>query len=303
MAELDKQQIRLHGHDVGYRCAGSGPVVVLVHGMAGSSDTWRAVMPELAEHFTVIAPDLLGHGDSAKPRGDYSLGGFASGVRDLLVALGHERATLVGQSLGGGVAMQFAYQFPERCDRLVLVSSGGLGDEVNLLLRLLTLPGAEYVLPVACNDWVHGAGVAIVGWLRHVGLHVSPNVAQMWESYGSLADAPTRIAFLHTLRSVVDHAGQRVSAADRLYLATETPTMIVWGDHDRIIPVEQGYTTHAAIPGSRLEIFEGCGHFPQCEDPDRFAEVLTDFMNTTAPATISADAWRARILLATEGAT
>lgn len=300
MEQLAKQHIVLHGHDVGFLTAGSGPVIVLVHGMAGSADTWRAVIPTLAERFTVIAPDLLGHGDSAKPRTDYSLGGFASGVRDLLVALGHERATLVGQSLGGGVVMQFAYQFPERCDRLVLVSSGGLGDEVSVLLRLLTLPGTEYLLPVACNGWVHEAGIAIAGWLRHAGLHVSPNVAQMWQSYGSLADAPTRIAFLQTLRSVVDHAGQRVSAADRLYLATETPMMIVWGDHDRIIPVEQGFETHSAIPGSRLEIFEGCGHFPHCEQPDRFAAVLTDFMDTTSPATVSADAWRARILLASQ---
>jgi pimeloyl-ACP methyl ester carboxylesterase len=301
MEPFAKQHITLHGHDVGYRSAGSGPVIVLLHGMAGSSETWRAVMPALAEQFTVVAPDLLGHGESAKPRGDYSLGAFASSVRDLLVALGHERATLVGQSLGGGVAMQFAYQFPERCERLVLVSSGGLGDEVNLLLRLLTLPGAEYVLPVACNDWVHDAGVTLGGWLRRLGLDVSPNVVQMWEAYGSLADSPTRVAFLHTLRSVVDHAGQRVSASDRFYLATETPTMIVWGDHDRIIPVEQGYATHAAIPGSRLEIFEGCGHFPHCENPDRFAAVLTDFMNTTEPAAVSADLWRERILLAARG--
>jgi pimeloyl-ACP methyl ester carboxylesterase len=267
--QVTKHHLRIHGHRVGYLTAGSGPVVMLVHGMAGSSETWRAVMPMLAEHFTVIAPDLLGHGESAKPRTDYSLGGFASTLRDLLVALGHDRATLIGQSLGGGVVMQFAYQFPERCERLVLVSSGGLGDEVNLLLRLLTLPGAEYVLPVACNDWVHDAGVVVAGWLRHLGLRVSPNVVQLWQSYGSLADGATRTAFVHTLRSVVDHAGQRVSASDRLYLASETPTMIVWGDHDRIIPVEQGYATHTAIPGSRLEIFEGSGHYPHCEHPRR----------------------------------
>ncbi len=294
-----RQHIKLHGHRVVYRCAGSGPVVLLVHGMAGSSDMWLGVMPALAESFTVIAPDLLGHGESAKPRGDYSLGGFASTLRDLLVALGHDRATLVGQSLGGGAVMQFAYQFPERCERLVLVSSGGLGEEVNLLLRLLTLPGAEYVLPIACNTWVHDAGVNIAGWLRHLGLHVSPNVAQVWESYGSLADAPTRTAFLHTLRSVVDPAGQRVSASDRLYLASEMPTLIVWGDHDHIIPVEQGHTTHAAIRGSRLEIFEGSGHFPHCDDPERFAGVLTDFIDTTAPAAISAEVWRDRIIAAT----
>src|SRR4029077_19878319 len=142
----DVRHLEIHGHRVAYRTGGGGPVILLVHGVARGSATWRFVMPALAERFTVIAPDLVGHGESEKPRGDYSLGAFASGVRDLLLALGHERATLVGQSFGGGVVMQFAYQFPERCERLVLVSSGGLGDEVNLLLRLLALPGAELVL-------------------------------------------------------------------------------------------------------------------------------------------------------------
>ena len=203
-SSVELRHIEIHGHRVGYRSGGSGPVIVLIHGMAGSSATWRFVMPALAEHFTVVAPDLVGHGESEKPRGDYSLGAFASGVRDLLLALGHERATLVGQSLGGGVAMQFAYQFPERCERLVLVSSGGLGDEVNLLLRLLALPGAEFVLPLACNNWIHDAGVSVAGWLANIGLHTGPHLAEIWESYGSLADAETRTAFVHTLRSVVD---------------------------------------------------------------------------------------------------
>lgn len=271
-------------------------MILLIHGMAGSSATWRSVMPALAERFTVIAPDLVGHGDSEKPRADYSLGAFASGVRDLLLALGHERATVVGQSLGGGVAMQFAYQFPERCDRLVLVASGGLGDEVNLLLRLLTLPGSELVLPLACNNRFHDAGVTVAGWLAKVGLKTSPHLREIWESYGSLADAETRTAFVHTLRSVVDVAGQRVSAADRLYLASEVPTLIIWGDHDHIIPVDQGRATHEAIPGSRLEIFEGAGHFAHCERPDRFAAVLIDFIDTTTPSTKSASEWRDQLL-------
>jgi pimeloyl-ACP methyl ester carboxylesterase len=250
--------------------------------MAGSSATWCSVMPALAEHFTVIAPDLVGHGGSEKPRGDYSLGAFASGIRDLLFALGHERATVVGQSLGGGVAMQFAYQFPERCERLVLVSSGGLGDEVNLLLRLLALPGAELVLPLACHGWVHDAGASVLGWLGNIGLHAGPHLTEMWDSYGSLADAETRTAFVHTLRSVIDFSGQRVSATDRLYLAAAVPTLIIWGDHDHIIPVEQGRATHAAIPSSRLEIFEGAGHYPHSEQPSRFADVLIEFVQTTA---------------------
>ncbi len=293
---VELRHIEIHGHRVGYRSAGSGPVIVLIHGMAGSSATWRFVMPALAEHFTVVAPDLVGHGASEKPRGDYSLGAFASGVRDLLLALGHERATLVGQSLGGGVAMQFAYQFPERCERLVLVSSGGLGDEVNILLRLLALPGAELVLAVGCNRWIHGAGARAAGWLANVGLHTGPHLTEMWDSYGSLADAETRKAFAHTLRSVVDVAGQRVSASDRLYLAAEVPTLIIWGDHDNMIPVEQGRATHEAIPGSRLEIFDGAGHFPHCEQPDRFSKVLTEFMNTTAPSSTTASQWRDRLV-------
>jgi pimeloyl-ACP methyl ester carboxylesterase len=295
-SELELRHIEIHGHRVGYRTGGSGPVIVLVHGMAGSSATWRYVLPALAEHFTVVAPDLVGHGESEKPRGDYSLGAFASGVRDLLLALGHERATLVGQSLGGGVAMQFAYQFPERSERLVLVSSGGLGDEVNLLLRLLALPGAEYVLQLGCNDWVHDAGVKAAGLLARIGLHTGRHIDQVWEGYGSLADAETRTAFMHTLRSVVDVGGQRVSASDRLYLAAEMPTLIMWGDHDRIIPISQGYAAHEAMPGSRLEIFEGAGHFPHCEDSERFCRVLVDFMHTTSPSTTSASEWRDRLL-------
>ena len=289
---LELRHIDIHGHRVGYRTGGSGPAIVLIHGMAGNSGTWRYVMPALTERFTVIAPDLMGHGESEKPRGDYSLGAFCCGVRDLMLALGHERATIVGHSLGGGIAMQFAYQFPERCERLVLVSSGGLGDEVNLLLRLLALPGAEYVLPIACTNWFHDAGINVSEWLGHVGLRPSPRLTEVWESYGSLADAQTRTAFLHTLRSVVDVAGQRVSAADRLYLAARVPTLVVWGDHDRIIPVEQGFAAHDSIAGSRLEIFEGVGHFPHCEQPSRFAAALTDFMESTEAATSSPEEWR-----------
>src|SRR3954469_25807891 len=136
--DIELKEIELHGHHVAYRSAGSGPVVVLVHGITSTSATWARVMAALAKHYTVLAPDLMGHGGYAKPRGDYSLGAHASGVRDRLIALGHERATFVGHSLGGGVAMQLAYQFPERCERLVLIDSGGLGSEVNLLLRSAT---------------------------------------------------------------------------------------------------------------------------------------------------------------------
>src|SRR5919198_4735596 len=124
--EIREEQLSLHGHRVSYRTAGSGPVILLIHGITGRADQGDGVIPLLGERFTVLAPDLLGHGRSAKPRGDYSLGAYASGLRDLMIALGHRRATIVGHSLGGGVAMQLAYQFPERCERLVLIDSGGV---------------------------------------------------------------------------------------------------------------------------------------------------------------------------------
>ena len=200
---LKLRHINLHGHDVGYRMAGEGPAIVLIHGLTGSSTTGRSIMPELAKHHTVLAPDLLGHGESAKPRGDYSLGAFASGVRDLMVALGIERATVVGHSLGGGVAMQLAYQFPQRCERLVLVASGGLGKEVNPALRAVSLPGSELVLPVIFSPYLRDAlafgGEQLarlrIGGVGPAGLGVRGK--EMWRSYTGLTDVAGRTAFIH----------------------------------------------------------------------------------------------------------
>jgi len=202
-------EILLHGHRVFYRSAGNGPVVVLVHGITSTSATWGNLLPYLAEHFTVIAPDLLGHGESAKPRGDYSLGAYASGIRDLLLALGHERATFVGHSLGGGVAMQLAYQFPEHCERLVLVDSGGLGREITPLLRAASLPGSELVLPLLVDDRVLGIGRGVGRLLGRVGLRVHTDLGEVLRGHASLSDGDARAAFLHTLRTIVDFRGQR----------------------------------------------------------------------------------------------
>ena len=283
MTATERATISLHGHDVYYRRAGEGPVILLVHGMAGSSATWQPVIDDLSEHFTVVAPDLPGHGRSDKPRGDYSLGAYASVLRDLLGDLDLGQATVVGQSLGGGIAMQFAYQYPALCGRLVLVGSGGLGSEVNGLLRALAFPGVEYVLPAAFVPVIGDVVSGFTNLVGKIGLRPSPEVVQMWMAYSSLADRDTRTAFLHTLRSVVDHRGQRVSALDKIHMADQIPTLIAWGDNDRIIPVQHGYDAHEAIADSRLEIFEGCGHFVHAEEPARFARLLADFVATTEP--------------------
>jgi pimeloyl-ACP methyl ester carboxylesterase len=277
------EQVRIHGHEVGYRCAGEGPVLLLIHGIAGSSRAWTEVMPLLAQDFTVVAPDLIGHGESAKPLGDYSLGAHASGLRDLLAMLGIERATLVGQSLGGGVAMQLAYQHPEICERLVLVDSGGLGREVSWVLRALTLPGAEFLMPILFPPFVRASGNMVARFLYDLGLR-SVGAAESWRAYASLTESANRDAFVRTVRAVIDPGGQSVSARDRLYLTANIPTLVIWGDRDGIIPVDHAYATHEALPNSRLEIIEGVGHFPHVEAPERFAQVLRDFLRTTKPS-------------------
>jgi pimeloyl-ACP methyl ester carboxylesterase len=279
----EEHALVLHGHHVRCLVAGEGPAILLIHGITSRADTWRETMPRLAERFTVIAPDLVGHGESAKPRGDYSLGAHASGVRDVLAALGHDTVTVVGHSLGGGVAMQFAYQFPERCERLVLVSSGGLGRDVHLALRAAALPGSELVLGLIAGTRVRDAGTAVGRLLSRVGVRPGADVSEIASGYGSLADADARHAFVHTVRAVLDSGGQRVSARDRLYLASELPTLIVWGSNDRIIPVAHGRAAHETIADSRLEILDGAGHFPHLDQPDRFAELLADFVETTEP--------------------
>jgi pimeloyl-ACP methyl ester carboxylesterase len=281
-----QREITLHGHKVCYREAGDkGPVLLLIHGITGNAKQWDDVIPLLAQRYRVIAPDLLGHGESAKPRGDYSLGAYAAGIRDLLVALGHRRATVVGHSLGGGIAMQFVYEYPPFAERLVLVNSGGLGREVHLLLRAASLPGAEIVLPLLAHGRVLGLGTALGAVVRRFGLQAGTDLAEMAKGYASLGDAEARQAFVHTIRAVIDPGGQRVSATDRLYLTDLLPSLVLWGGNDPLIPVEHAEPAHRAMPRSRLEIFEEAGHFPQLQEPVRFAHTLIDFIETTEPAT------------------
>jgi pimeloyl-ACP methyl ester carboxylesterase len=286
MTSLRNCEISLHGHRVCYRCGGDGPVLVLIHGITSSSASWEPVLPALAEHFTVIAPDLLGHGQSDKPAGDYSLGSQACLVRDLMLALGHNSATIAGHSLGGGIAMQLAYQFPELLERLVLVSSGGLGREVSLFLRAATLPGAELVLPLIASQPVLAAGETLARAFGLLGLRAGSDLDEIARGIVSLNDIGARRAFVHTARSVIDPGGQRVDARDRLYLAEAVPSLLVWGERDPIIPTVHGVRAHKLMPGSRLELFEAAGHFPHLDDPLRFAALLREFERDSEPARI-----------------
>ena len=284
MADLTYGQQSVHGHLVRYAEAGAdtgGPVVVLIHGIASRAVQWEGVMTVLGEHAHVIAPDLLGHGESAKPRGDYSLGGHASGIRDLLAALGHDRISLVGHSLGGGIAMQFAYQFPERVERLALVNSGGLGREVSFFLRAATLPGAELVLPLLTASWVRRAGTRAHALLGRTGRDLPAGLLECLAGFASLADPGTREAFVHTCRAVLDHRGQRIDARDRLYLARDLPIFVVWGRKDAIIPVEHGEALVEHVPGTTLEVFEQSGHFPHLTEPQRLGDVLVRWLRET----------------------
>ena len=283
--DLPTSTMTLHGDEVHYVKVGRGPVLVLIHGILGSRRDWEQLVSLLERDFTVVAPDLLGHGDSAKPRGEYTLGGHAGRLRDLLDLLGVRRATLVGHSLGGGVALQFAWLFPERCERLVLVSSGGLGRDISRILRAPTLPGAEWVLPLISAPWLLRHGERLAGALGRLGLRSRPDLQELWRGYVALGDAGVRRAFLATIRTVVDPGGQTVSALERLPALTGIPTLLVWGARDRLIPVEHAIAAHRAIPGSRLEVFENAGHSPQLSDPTRFAALLREFVAATpAPA-------------------
>jgi pimeloyl-ACP methyl ester carboxylesterase len=299
MSSTEQQTLTLHGHSIAYVQKGSGPVLLLIHGMAGTLDTWRSVIDPLAQSATVLAVDLPGHGSSSPAGGDYSLGSLAAFLRDVLTALGHEHVTLVGHSLGGGIAMQFSYQFPEMTERLVLVSSGGLGLEVSPALRAASLPGANLFLSLTAKTTRRASELANRA-LRAA--HISPgaNIDELVRSYSSLADAAQREAFLATVRSVVGLRGQTVGARDRLHLASETPVLLVWGADDPIIPAEHARAAHELLPHASLAIFDGVRHFPHLEAPDRFTAALQDFCASTQPAVFDPQSWRARMRIPEE---
>lgn len=278
--------LRIDRHRIAYRLAGEGPLLLLLHGMAGSSATWRHVMPLLISRFTVLAPDLLGHGGSDTPRGAYPVGSLASTVDGLLDALGFARATMIGQSLGGGIAMHLAVRSPERCERLVLVDAGGLGPEVTTYLRVLSVPGVERLFRFAASPGLRRRLERAARRLERAGLRAGPEGEEIWQSYASLTDPEKRRVFFRSLRGVIDFRGQMVSALDQI-ARTDLPTLIVWGALDPFVPLSHGVTARAVIENSRLEIFEGVGHYPHCAQPERFVQVLVDFIEATPAARLA----------------
>jgi pimeloyl-ACP methyl ester carboxylesterase len=286
VAQVRRRTVWQGGDRVVVREAGpaDGPAVVLLHGLASDGGTWEPSIPALAEHgLHVVAPDLLGHGESDKPvAGGYSLDGFAGSLRSLLDALDLSRATLVGHSLGGAIAMHFAFHHPAYAERLVLVASGGLGRQVHVALRAAALPVAPPILRLLVNARIAPLYQAP---RLHRTLRLTPeDLVNLRRAGRTLADPDGRRAFFHTLRAVIEPSGQRGSMIEMEYLADHTPTLIVWSDGDHVIPVSHAYDVHRYLPSSRLELFPGRSHEPHRRHAERFANVVADFMATTAPA-------------------
>lgn len=286
------QYATINGHSRAYVRAGSGPVLLLLHGIGCDHRTWDAVIDDLARDHTVIAPDLLGHGASDKPRADYTLGGYANGMRDLLAVLGIERVTVVGHSFGGGIAMQFAYQFPERTERIVLVASGGLGREVSPAIRAITTPGFHCLMGALTLPVVRHVNSAALRVLSHTRLPHTRDLGEVARVYESFADPRARAATRHVVRAVVDYRGQVVTMADRAYLTSGLPLCVVWGRDDDVIPVSHARHAKELAPWARVEVMADSGHFPHRDHPGRFAQLVRDFVEATAPNKHSKAQWR-----------
>jgi pimeloyl-ACP methyl ester carboxylesterase len=291
-SEIRVQYRTIHGYRRAFVDVGEGPPLLLIHGIGDSSNSFEELIPSLAREHRVIAPDLLGHGRSDKPRADYSVGGYANAMRDLLSVLDVDRVSIVGHSLGGGVAMQFAYQYPHRCERLILVSSGGVCREVHPILRLAATPGAGLALSLLSLRAVRAAGRAGAILLKGIDTDIGRDADDLLRVYDTLPDYKARRAFFWALRRAIDYRGQLITMLDRCYLARNMPTLLVWGARDAVIPIVHGRIAHTAMPGSRLEVFERSGHFPHRQEPARFLSVLRDFLATTEPAVFDEDAFR-----------
>ncbi|MGD9961283.1 alpha/beta fold hydrolase [Nocardioides sp.] len=291
----DVQYVTLHGHRRAFVKAGSGPVLLLLHGLGCDHTTWDPVIERLSESYTVIAPDLLGHGSSDKPRADYSVGGYANGMRDLITVLGIDKVTVVGHSFGGGVAMQFGYQFPERTQRVILVSSGGLGPEVTPAIKAITTPGFYQAMGVVTLPVIRHVTTAAMRLMSRSGLPHTRDLDEMAEIVETFRDPRSRAAISHVVKSVVDWRGQIVTMSDRAYLTEAMPLLLIWGDQDTVIPAAHLDNAATLAPGLRTEMVADSGHFPHKDHPEQFVAMIDDFMATTDPAVYSRVRFRAML--------
>lgn len=284
---VENREVNLHGNVVAYRAGGSGPPMVLLHGIASNNRTWDPVIEQLAQTHSVIAPDLIGHGLSAKPMADYSIGGYASIVRDLLLALKIERFTLVGHSLGGGIAMQLLHMAPDLVGRIVLVDSGGLGRGLGMALRAASLPGAPLFIRAVTSGPSQMAGRGAKRLLDRAGVKLPTDATEGLAGFASLRDPGAREAFLNTVHASTGLGGQRVSAVDKLYLMEGCPALVIWGEKDSIIPVRHAYEAQELVPDMTVAIIAGAGHFPHVDEPGQFIKLIGDFEDSTEPSEIT----------------
>jgi len=287
------QYLTVHGHRRAFVKVGRGPVLLLLHGLGCDHTTWAPVIAVLSRRYTVIAPDLLGHGRSAKPRADYSVGGYANAMRDLLTVLGVDKVTVVGHSFGGGVAMQFAYQFPERTERMVLVAPGGLGPEVTPALRAVTLPGFHQAMGVVTLPVLRQLTTTTLRALAASGIAPARDLDEVAEIVQSLRDPQARRAIRHVLGAVVDWRGQIVTMVDRAYLTRAMPMCVVWGSEDAVIPVAHARVAAELAPCATVEVIEAAGHFPHKDHPQQFVRILDEFVRTHPAAAYHRGRWRA----------
>ncbi len=260
------------GHRMVYITGGAGEPVLFLHGLGHASGTWTEVLPQLARHFRVFAVDMLGCGRSDKPRVEYNLWALATYTRYFMDAVGIERAHLVGHSLGGGIAMHLAWQYPERVNRLALVSTGGLGRDLRLGLRVASLPGMSLAL----------AGFTSPVWLWALerfsaGRAITPTWRENVQMWVRLGQVDSRRAFLCILRSVCTIRGQKVSALDRLAMLKH-PVLLIWGERDRTIPVAHARHAASLMCHCQLEVLPGCKHYPPLEQPEMVAALLERFL-------------------------
>ncbi|MGZ4427066.1 MAG: alpha/beta fold hydrolase [Nocardioidaceae bacterium] len=290
---IEVQYLTIHGHRRAFVKAGSGPALLLLHGLGCDHTTWLPVIAALARRYTVIAPDLLGHGQSAKPRADYSVGGYANGMRDLLTVLGIDKVTVVGHSFGGGVAMQFAYQFPERTERMILVAPGGLGPEVTPVIRAITLPGFHQAMGLATRPGVRHVTKTAMRGLAASGISATRDLDEVAEIFDSFKDPRFRFAIRQVVSGVVDWRGQIVTMADRAYLTQAMPMCVIWGTEDGVIPVRHASIAADLAPSATVEVIRNAGHFPHKDHPQRFVKIVNDFVRSTEPAVYHRGRWRA----------